>query len=216
MNLDAARPRVRVLQAVELGRGPELLQWTRSIRYVRIRSRNICACRTLGNVRRSTLSPDRFAVVDRLDVTVAPYERVLGRFEEALEDLAPIPFFPNLLGQRVAAGLELKAGFPDLSSLELDCVGDFWNEKISVQILLVPSPVICPPKGGRVLSKDGRCSCKGQIRFPNLGLELFSYVPRVAFEILRSNNVALPDASLLNPADRNTLDYTVDVRLSRL
>src|SRR2546428_1233761 len=98
MNLNAARSWVRVLQAIEFCRVRELLQWTRSIGNVRICARSIRACRALGNVCGSTLLPEGFAVVDRLEVAVAPDERVLGCFEEALEDLTPFPFLLNLLG----------------------------------------------------------------------------------------------------------------------
>src|SRR5947209_7652186 len=171
MNLNATRPWVRVLQAIESCRVREPLQWTRSIGNIRVCTWSIRACRTLGNICRGTLLPDGLAVVDRLDVAVAPDECILGCFEEALEYLTPVPFLLNLLGQSVTAGFELEAWFPDLPSLELDCVRDFWNEKVSVKILPVPSPVISPAESGCVLPEDWCSGRKREICFFDLSFE---------------------------------------------
>ena len=215
MNLNTTCSWVCVLQAIESCRVREILQWTRCIGNIRVCTRSIRACCTLGNICWSTLLPDGLAVIDRFDVAVAPDERILGRFEEALEDLAPIPLLLNLLGQRVTAGFELEAWFPDLPSLELDCVGDLWNEKIRVKILPVPSPVVSPPKSGGVLSKDWCCGRKREIRFFDLSLESLCNIPGVILEISRFSDVCLLDPSLLDPTYRDVFDYAIGVRETR-
>src|SRR5260370_9323743 len=215
MNLNTARSRVRVLQAVKFCRVRELLQRTRSIRNVRIRAGSVRACRTLGNVCGSTLLPDGFTVVASLKVAVAPDERVLGCFEETLEDLTPVPFLLNLLSQRVATGFELEAWFPDLPGLELDCVRDLRNEKIGVKIFPVPSPVICPSERGGVLSQDWGSGCKDQICFFDMSLYPLRDIPMIILCIFGFGEVALLDPSLLNPTYRDVFDDAVCIRETR-